>query len=79
MGAKKIVKKYLVAREGEFKFAGLSQEELDTLLSEGKVQCGDEIVEAREGDEIIKIQLVEQYEVKREDGVCYLKPSKEDS
>ena len=79
MEAKKVVKKYLVAREGEYKFAGLSKEELDTLLKEGKVQCGDKIVEAREGDEIIEIQLVEQYEVKRKEGVCYLKPSGENS
>lgn len=79
MGAKKIVKKYLIAREGESKFAGLSQEELDTLLKEGKVQCGDKIVEAREGDEIIEIELVEQYEVKRKEGVCYLKPTGENS
>jgi hypothetical protein len=79
MAEKRIVKKYLVAREGESKFAGLSQEELDTLLKEGKVQCGDKILEAREGDEIIKIEVAEQYEVKRKEGVCYLKPSGEDS
>ena len=46
---------------------------------EGKVQCGDKIVEAREGDEIIEIELVEQYEVKRKEGVCYLKPTGENS
>ncbi len=79
MGEKKIVKKYLVAREGEFKFAGLDQIELDTLLKEGKVKCGDEILEAKEGDEIVEIELVEQYEVKRKEGVCYLKPSGENS
>ena len=75
---KKFVTKYLLAREGEFKYAGLDKEELDTLLEKGAVQCGDELVIAKEGDEIVEIQMVEQYNVKREGGVCYLKPTKED-
>lgn len=75
---KKLVKKYLIAREGEYKFAGLSKEELDTLMKEGKVQCGDEILEAREGDEVVEIEVLEQYQVCRKEGICYLKSSNED-
>ncbi len=75
---KKFATKYLLAREGEFKYAGLDKEELDTLLEKGSVQCGDELVIAKEGDEIVEIQMVEEYNVKREGGVCYLKPTKED-
>jgi hypothetical protein len=75
---KKFVTKYLLAREGEFKYAGLDKEELDTLLEKGSVQCGDELIIAKEGDEIVEIQMVEEYNVKREGGVCYLKPTKED-
>jgi len=75
---KKFITKYLIAREGEFKYAGLDKEELDTLLEKGAVQCGDELIVAKEGDEIVEIHMVEQYNVKREGGVCYLKPIKED-
>jgi hypothetical protein len=75
---KKFVTKYLLAREGEFKYAGLDKEELDTLLEKGSVQCGDEVVITKEGDEIVEIQMMQQYNVKREGGVCYLKPTKED-
>jgi hypothetical protein len=76
---KKLVKKYLIAREGEFKFVGLSKEELDELLEKGSVKCGDEIVEARHGDEVVEIEMVEKFDVKREGGTCYLKPSKGDT
>ncbi|MGD9022505.1 MAG: hypothetical protein PVJ62_01880 [Deltaproteobacteria bacterium] len=74
MGKKKFVTKYLIGREGEFRYAGLSKDELDILLKEGSVRCGDEIVVAREGDEIVEIQMVEEFSVKREGGTCYLKP-----
>jgi hypothetical protein len=46
-------------------------------LEKGSVQCGDELVIAREGDEIVEIQIVEEYNVKREGGVCYLKPTED--
>jgi dsDNA-binding SOS-regulon protein len=79
MGKKRVITKYLVSREGEARYAGLTKEELDTLISKGSVECGDEIVVAQNGDEILEIQVVEQYEVNREGDTCYLKSSKIDT
>jgi hypothetical protein len=79
MGKKRVITKYLVSREGEARYAGLTKEELDTLINKGSVECGDEIVVAQNGDEILEIQVVEQYEVNREGDTCYLKSSKIDT
>ena len=66
MEKKKTISRYLISRQGESRFAGLTKEELDILLKEGSVRCGDEIVMAKDGDEIVEIQVVEEYEVSRE-------------
>lgn len=76
MEKKKVVTKYLISRAGEARYAGLTKKELDTLLREGSIKCGDDIVVAKEGDEIVEIQVVEEYEVSRDGDTCYLKPSK---
>ena len=76
MEKKKKVKKYLIARQGEPRYTGLTKEELDTLIEKGSVQCGDELVVAKEGDEIVEIQMVEKYEISKEGDTCHLNPTK---
>lgn len=66
---------YLIARQGEPKYTGLTKEELDTLMEKGSVKCGDELVVAQDGDEIVQIQLLEKYEVSKEGATCHLNPA----
>ena len=73
---KKKVTKYLIARQGEPRYTGLTKEELDTLIEKGSVKCGDELVVAEQGDEIVEIQMVEKYEVNKEGDTCHLNPVK---
>ena len=73
---KKKTTKYLIARQGEPRYTGLTKEELDTLMEKGSVKCGDELVVAKEGDEIVEIKMVEKYEVKKEGDTCHLNPAK---
>ena len=76
MEKKKKVTQYLIARQGEPRYTGLTKEELDTLMETGSVRCGEELVIANEGDEIVEIQMVEKYEVKKEGDTCQLNPTK---
>ncbi|MBW1836386.1 MAG: hypothetical protein JRI99_05395, partial [Deltaproteobacteria bacterium] len=44
----------------------------DRYLKEGTVKCGDEIIAARDGDEVIRVQFMEKYEIKKEGETCTL-------
>ena len=72
---KKRITRYLIARQGEPRYTGLTKEELDTLMEKGSVKCGEDLVVAQEGDEIVQIQMVERYEVSKEGDSCHLKPT----
>ena len=73
---KKKVTKYLIARQGEPRYTGLTKDELDTLIEKGSVKCGNEIVVAKEGDEIVEIKMVEKFEVSKKGDTCHLNPIK---
>ena len=77
MEKKRITTRYLISRHGEPRYTGLTKEELDILLKEGSVKCADTIIEAKDGDEILKIEMVEKFEVNREGDTCYLRPTEE--
>ena len=73
----KTVDRYLIPRPDTGGMAVLSQEEFDQYLKDGSVRCGDEIIAARDGDEVIRVNLVEKYQLKKEGPVCSLECKKE--
>lgn len=75
--APKTVNRYLVPRPATGGMAVLTQEEFDIYLREGSVQCGEDLITAQSGDEVVRVQLVEKYQIKKEGDTCSLECRKE--
>ena len=64
--------RYLIPRGDKIGVAVLNQEQFDRYLKEGTVKCGDEIIAARDGDEVIRVQFMEKYEIQKDGETCTL-------
>ena len=70
--APKTNQRYLIPRKDKVGMAVLDQEQFDRYLKEGTFKCGDEIIAARDGDEVIRVQFMEKYEIQKEGETCTL-------